>query len=124
MKELRRLSIIWGLLLFAVFSLLTFFALKWKFKTEGYFKLEDKLVNITKSYFETKYSYPKEGEEIIVSYKELKEKELLTELKKDEDECDGYVLVSNKGVIDYKGYIKCSNYTTKDFDKHEYDKSN
>lgn len=118
MKELRRISIIWGLLLFLIFSALTFFGLKWKKKTEPYLKLEETLVEKTKSYYETNHSYPNKDEEVKITYNELKEHDVYNELKNNEDECDGYVLVTNNGVINYKGFIKCNNYTSKNYDKH------
>ncbi len=118
MKELKRISIIWGLLLFAIFSLLTFFALKWKTKTNGYFELENKLVSNTKSYFESKYSYPNQGEKKIITFNELKENNIIDEIKYNDDNCDGYTLVTYDKVIDFKGFIKCNNYTTKDYEKY------
>ena len=118
MKELKRLSIIWGLLLFAIFSVLTFFALKWKSKTAGYFDLEEKLKSSTQSNYESKHTYPEKGQEVIVTFKELKEDNILEELKYNDDECDGYVLVTKNDVVEFKPFIKCNNYTTKDYDKH------
>ena len=118
MKDLKKISIIWGLLLFLIFSFLTFFALKWKAKTTPYFKLEEELVSKTKSYYEMNHSYPAEGNYVIIPYQELKENNMIGELKTNDDECDGYVRVEKNGVIEYKAYIKCNHYTTKDYDKY------
>lgn len=117
MKELKRISIIWGLLLFLIFSVLTFFGLQWKKKTEPYLKLENTLVEKTKSYYETNHSYPNRGEKVKITYNELKENNVYNELKMNDFECDGYVIVTNEGVINYKAYIKCQDYTSKDYDK-------
>lgn len=118
MKELRRISIIWGLLLLSIFLLLTFFALKWKFKNEPYFKLEELLVEKTKSYFEMNHTYPSKDNHVIIPISELKEYNMIDEAKVNDDNCDGYVRVYNEGVIKYTGYIKCNNYTSKDYDKY------
>ena len=118
MRDLKRISIIWGLLLFAIFAVLTFFALKWKFKNEPYFKLEELIVSKTKSSFEMNHSYPNRDNYVIVPASELKANGMIDELKVENDECDGYVKVYNNGVMEYTGYIKCNNYTSKDYDKY------
>ena len=118
MKELRRISIIWGLLLLAIFVTLTFFALKWKSKNEPYFNQEKILVSKTKSYYEINHSYPNKGDYVIITFEELKNNQMLDELKVNEDTCDGYVKVENNNVIEYTAYIKCNNYTSKDYEKY------
>ena len=118
MKELKRISIIWGLLLFVIFAALTFFALQWKSKNGPYFELEKTLISKTKSYYESEHSYPAKGQSVTITFQELKNSNLLEELKVNDDVCDGFVIVENNGVIDYKAYIKCNNYTTKDYDKN------
>lgn len=118
MKELRRISIIWGVLLLAIFVTLTFFALKWKSQNEPYFNLEKLIVSKTKSYYEMNHTYPNKGEYVIITFDELKANEILDELKVNDENCDGYVKVENKNVIEYTGYIKCSNYTSKDYEKY------
>ena len=115
MKEMRIISIVWGLLLVAVFSVLTFFALKWKNETEPYLNLEESLVSATKKYYESAYSYPNKGEQVTIKYSELKSENAIESLSYNGDECDGYVVVKNNGVIEYNGYIKCNNYTTKNY---------
>ena len=118
MKQLKVISIVWGMLLLSIFLVLTFFALKWKSQTTPYFELEKNLVNATKSYYESAYSYPEKGNIKKVTYDELKESEAIESLSVDDDECDGYVIVSHNNVIEYDAYLKCNNYTTKNYDKY------
>jgi len=118
MKQLKIISIVWGLLLLAIFSVLTYFALQWKAKIYPYLLKEDEIVEKTKSYYESNHSYPNKGEEVIITFDELKEHNVLEELKVNDDSCTGYVIVKNTGVIDYKGYIKCENYTSKDYEQN------
>ncbi len=118
MKQLKIISIVWGLLILAIFLVLTFFALKWKNETMPYFKLEDSLVSATKKYYESKYSYPNKDESKYVTYKELKENNVLESLNNGDDTCDGYVRVTLKGAVEYKAYIKCNKYKSKDYDKY------
>lgn len=119
MKELKRISIIWGLLLLLIFTTLTFFALKWKMKTKPYFDLEDLIVSKVKSYYEQDHMYPNKDDYVIINYSEIKDKTDIEELKVGDDTCDGYIKVENDGVIKYKGYIKCEHYTSKDYDKYK-----
>lgn len=119
MKELKRISIIWGLLLFVIFAALTFFALQWKAKTGPYFDLEKTMVSKTKSYYEMENSYPVKGEMKIIKFEDLKNANMMDELKVKDDNCEGFVKVENTGVIDYKAFIKCEGYTTKDYDKYK-----
>jgi len=118
MKELRRISIVWGLLLLAIFVALTFFALKWKSKNEPYFNLEKVMVAKTKSYYEINHQYPSKGNYVIIKYDELKANDMIDELKVNDDNCDGYVKVENTNVIEYNAFIKCGNYTTKNYEKY------
>ena len=119
MKELKRISIIWGLLLFLIFAALTFFALQWKAKTGPFFDLEKTMVSKTKSYYESQHSYPQKGQSVNITFEELKNANMLEELKVNAETCEGYVKVENNGVIEYTAYIKCNSYTTKDYDKYK-----
>ena len=118
MKQLRIISIVWGMCIFTLFAILTFFAFQWKNKVQPYTKLEEKLVSSTKKFYETKYSYPAAGQSIYIEYSELKDNNMIDELKKDDDECNGFVKVTMKNVVEYKAYIKCNNYSTRDYDKY------
>ncbi len=118
MKQLKTISIIWGISIFVLFAVLTFFAMRWKNNIQPYLKLEENLVTSTKKYYEQKYSYPAKGSSTYISYKELKENNMIDELKKGDDNCDGFVKVTMNNVVEYKAYIKCNNYTTKEYDKH------
>lgn len=108
----------WGLLLLVIFVALTFFALKWKAKNTPYFDLEKTMVSKTKSYYEMEHSYPTKGNSTKITFENLKKANMMEELKVGDDNCEGYVIVENTGVIEYHAYIKCNHYTTKDYDKH------
>ena len=116
MDELKKISIIWGLILLIIFSVLTFFGIKWKNKMKPYFDLESTLVEKTKSYYEQGHTYPTGDEIVKVTYAELKENNVYSDLKINDSECDGYVTVKSNGAIEYKGYIKCPDYTTKGYE--------
>ena len=115
MNNVKKMSIIWGIIMVIIFSILTFFGLKWKDKYKGYFDLEKELVNKTQSYFEINHSYPEGNNVVKITYDELKNNNVIDELKYQDDICKGYVEIKNKGIMEYKGYIKCNNYETKGY---------
>lgn len=117
MDKMQRISIVWGFLIILIFGILTCFALTWKSKNNGYKNLEKSLLNSVKGYYESKYQYPTGMEVVTVTFEELKNNNVLTELKYGNDYCDGYVNVSYDGVINYKAYIKCNNYTSKGYNE-------
>lgn len=118
LKQMKRVSIIWGIVLFLIVAGLTVVGFIYKNKSSDYKRIEDELVNVTEKYVEAKFLYPKEKESIRIRLNELQDNGYMEELKKDEDICDGYVLLTNNGFIyEYKGYIKCPKYTTKGYDE-------
>lgn len=115
MKRLKIVSVVWGILVVLLFSGLTTIGFIYKKKTAKYKKLEDRLVEVTKKYTATDFNFPKNGDEIIITYKELEERGLIKELKVDKQKCDGYVKLTFNGVTEYKGFIKCEKYKTHNF---------
>ena len=114
-KQLKKISIIWGLMLILVFGTMTTFSLMWKKKNQGYKNLEKELVTKVEGYFEQEHKYPTGIEVVTIDLKELQEHDIIQELKYNDDICNGYVDVSNDIVIKYKAYIKCNKYQTKGY---------
>lgn len=118
MKQMKRLSIVWGLLLVAIVALLTTFGILFTKKNKIYTDMEDQLVKGTKKYVERSFDYPKDNKELRIEYKVLKEAGLVSKLSVDKVECDGYSIVKKNGLVyEYKGYVKCPDYTTKNYKK-------
>ena len=111
-KQFKIISIIWGTILFLIFVLLTIISFMWKNDVKEYKGLENLLVEKTKEYFAKSDNYPKGIEVVTITLDDLKEKEVLTELKFKNDNCTGYVDVSIDGELIYKPYLKCKNYKT------------
>lgn len=117
-KSMERLSVVWGGFLVVLVVLLTAFGFLYKNKSSEYKKLEERLVDTAKKYVDAKFLYPDENKSVKINYSEMKDAGFGEELKKDNDVCDGYVLVQSNGtVFTYKGYVSCPNYTTKDYEK-------
>ena len=56
---------------------------------------------------------------VIVTSLELVELGYLDELKLEDDECSGYVIIRNEEVKEYEAYITCQAYTTKDYGENK-----
>lgn len=118
LKQMKKVSIVWGVVLFLMVVGLTAIGFVYKSKASDYKKIEEELVNITEKYVEAKFLYPDEKDSIRIRLSELQNDGYMEELKKDEDVCDGYVVLTHNGFIyEYKGYVKCPKYTTKGYDE-------
>lgn len=116
-KQMKKISIIWGTILVLIVIGLTAIGFLYKNKSGDYKKMEDRLVEVAKKYVDQKFLYPDLNKSVKVTYQEMKRENFISDLKKEEEECDGYVIVSNDGVHKYKGYVTCDKYTTKDYEK-------
>ncbi len=118
MYGMKKLTIVWGFVIVIMFGALTAFGFFYKNRTSPYKELEEKLVEAEKKYVSDNFLFPQDKNDLITLKDELVSKNYLDNLNLDGEECDGYVKVSDTGsTFKYKAYIKCSNYTTKDYEK-------
>ncbi len=118
LKQMKRISIIWGVLLLLIVIGLTIVGFVYKSKASSYKQLENDLVSVTEKYVEAKFLYPSENQSINIYLSELQEDGYIESLKKDNDECDGYVKLYHDGfAYQFKGYITCPKYTTQGYEK-------
>ena len=122
MNRMKKMSIIWGFIVILLFAGLATIGFTYKFKSKKYKDLEKKLVEITKKYTATDFKYPSDGKITVVTYEELKEKDLIDKLEVNKNKCDGYVEVSFDGVAKYKAFIDCGSYKTRNYDKNKIEK--
>ncbi len=114
MEKMRRLKIIWGLLLVVLVGALTIAGIIWKNNTGVYKRLEDKLSDGAAKYRDA--ATIGDNEKVKVTLEELQEAKVIEELKVNDDECDGYVEIYKKGLtFRYEPYIKCNKYVTKGY---------
>ena len=119
LKKMKMISYIWGTVLFLLVAGLTAIGFVYKDKIQKYEELENKLEDNIKAYVDEKFIYPEEGENIKITYLELKSNDAIDNLNINEEECDGYGIVSHDGnSFKYKTYIKCNDYKTKNYDKN------
>lgn len=117
MKRFRKFTIVWGIILVAIFILLTMYSFKLDKKIKKYHDLEEYFATSVAEYNNAKKDYPQTIEVINFSLSDAIEKGIVSELKIDNDICDGYVKIANDEVVTYTPYISCKNYTTKGYAK-------
>lgn len=124
MDKLKKVSVIWGIVAVLLFSFLTTMGFMYKNKTKKYKDLEKKLVEVTKSYTATDFNFPVNGKNIIITYNELHDNNMIDKLEVDSKKCDGYVKLTFDNVTEYKAYIKCDKYQTHGFEGKNLDSNN
>lgn len=122
MINLNRLKvawIFWGISLIFIIAGLIFFSTIQQKKYKPYKEIEKDIMNVSKKYIEINGWYPKKGDSDKILFSDLIDKGLIGEVVvlETEDKCDGYVLVKNTGVVEYKTYMKCKKYTTSGYEK-------
>ena len=118
MDKMKKLSIIWGMIIIGLFILLTLFGFLYKNKSNVYKDLEKKLVEAEKKYADKHFAYPDKGDILKTDAETLIEEAFLDNLELEGEECTGYAtVIHNSTVYEYKGYVKCNNYTTKGYEK-------
>lgn len=100
----------------AIVGLLTCFGVVLSKKNKPYKEKEEELAELSKMYLESSTWYPKQGKSIKIEIDELKDNKLVSEVIVEEDKCDGYIKVTNNGIIEYKTYLKCQNYETQGYE--------
>lgn len=124
MDKLKKVSVIWGIVAVLLFAFLTTMGFMYKNKTKKYKNLEKKLVEVTKSYTATDFNFPVNGKNIIITYNELHDNNMIDKLEVDSKKCDGYVKLTFDNVTEYKAYIKCDKYQTHGFEGKNLDSNN
>lgn len=119
LKRMKTISIIWGMFLVTLFIIVTIFAFKFKSNSKKYLELGEYFSSKAKEYVEDNNLYPEKDSTLKVNRNDLIENGYLEELIVDEDECDGYVIVSYKDNYEYKAYLKCNKYISSKYEKME-----
>lgn len=118
MNRMKKTTIIWGMVIIGLFILLTLFGFLYKNKANVYKELENKLVEAEKKYADAHFAYPEKGKVLKTDATTLIKENFLDDLNLENEECTGYAIVThNSTVYEYKGYVKCNNYTTKGYEK-------
>lgn len=122
MNRLRRMkiiSIIWGMFLVTLFIVITAFALKFKNNSKKYLELANEFSKKAQKYVEDNNLYPEKDSILKISRNDLINNNYLEKLEIDDDKCDGFVIVNNKEIYEYKAYLKCDKYISAKYEKME-----
>lgn len=117
MKKMKIISIVWGIVAILLFAALTTVGFVYKNKVAKYKDLEEKIEKAAQSYTSNDFNFPLNSEEIIITGEELIDSDSIDEISVDGNKCDAYVILTFKNVTNYKGYVKCQKYETKNFNK-------
>ena len=116
---MKKILYVWIALAIILVGGLTFIGVKVKSQNAPYTEMEKELVFEAQSYM-GQFISEMPASQTTISYKKLLDNGLI---KENEHNCDGYVFIKKKlATFDYKGYIKCDKYTTKDFDESKVEK--
>ncbi len=117
MKDFRRFTISWGVILILIFIVFTAYSFKLDKKIDEYRTLENNFASKVAEYNDANKIYPSSIEVMTVTASDAVEKGIIADLQISNDVCDGYVSISNDDIVVYTPYISCKHYTTKGYDK-------
>jgi len=120
---MNKLTIVWIILIALLITTLGFIGISVSIKTKPYKALEGDIVESMKVYYGQDTNLkklPTKGKTHKVTLEELKTFGLSINNNINEDICDGYGIVIGESVShSYKAYIKCKNYTTKNYENNK-----
>ncbi len=107
LKQMRRISVVWGIIMFLLVVGVTIIGIIYKNETKEYKKFETELLEKAENYLI--------GNDLNkVSISELKEQNIIETSIVNEKECEGYILKKDE---EYKAYVKCGKYKTKGYEE-------
>jgi hypothetical protein len=114
---MRKLMIPWIFIMIMLVGGLTFIGFYQASRYGAYRDLERRLENAARSYLgQFPDRHPNTSKVITSNY--LMNEDFLDNLKIEDNQCTGYVIVTRRGrFYNYGAYIKCDNYTTRGFDE-------
>ena len=114
---MKKILVIMGFVVVVLVGGLTFLGFRIKNQNEPYKKLENELEKQAIALIGEKPNYLPNGGKLTLA--DLTNNNYEVNMNVNGDVCsDGYIIVSkNMGFLDYKGYIKCNNYTTHGYKK-------
>jgi len=118
LKRFRAFAITWGVILVAIFCLFTIFSINVSKRLNEYHSLENYFAEKVSEYNSENNIYPETIEVLSVNLEDAIAKGIISELRVNDDTCDGYVNISNDFVVTYTPYIKCKNYVTEGYDEN------
>lgn len=119
MKKTKILFAIWAIIVVIIIALLTVLGFMLDSRYKKYQTLEEKLETSARKYAQDNVLLCEDAGEYIVLSSELMKAGYLDNLEIDDNACTGYVVIKNDGVYQYKAYISCRQYTTKNYENQK-----
>ena len=111
--DMKKISIAWGIVVVLICITLLYIGNGVKQERIEYEGLESDLKDAAIGYMLKKDISLGEGEMKKITFKELNEEKLISELNTKNDKCDGYVIVlKNNNKVEYTPYLECKIYST------------
>ena len=117
MKQMQKISLIWGSILVGLLVLLTIIGFLIKDKNLKYQKLEQEISDATAKYVEAYKGYPKGDEKLKITLDDLLDKDIISKDELTKNNCtNAYTLVYLKNMVyHYDTYLKCTEYETENY---------
>ena len=115
---MKKMLTIWIIIAILLVSVLTYMGVNMKNKNGDYYNLEKKLTSAAKVYYG---QYPNQlpASELVITSTKLLKENFLEDLNNGIEVCNGYVVVKKSAMsYNYKSYIKCDIYSTKNYDSN------
>lgn len=113
---MKKMYLAWILIIGGLLLSLIFIGLNINRESKEYRALENDMIEAAQKYILDNYIELSSGESIKLQDDILLRSNVLSSMKAKDEECTGYVKVKNTGSeLESKAYIKCKNYTTKDY---------
>ena len=113
---MKKMYAAWIFIIGGLLLSLIFIGLNIKQENKQYKALENDMIEAAQKYIIDNYVELSNGESIKLQDDILLRSNVLSSMKAKDDECTGYVKVkSNGSELESHAYIKCKNYTTKDY---------
>ena len=117
---MRKLTVLWIILIILLLTTLSIIGINVSKRTKPYKALESDIVESMKMYYGQDTNLkklPSKGKTHKVTLDELKSFGITINNKIENDICEGYGIVTGENIShSYKAYIKCNNYTTKNYE--------
>lgn len=113
---MKKIYILWGFIIVLLLSVVTYLGFNIVNKNKEYKTLEDNMEQVVSKYLGQYINeYPSSGSK-RVNITDVINNGYEIDMNVNDDDCDGYVVVKKVSIAyEYDGYIKCNNYTTKDY---------
>ena len=116
MQRMKVMTIVWGIMIFAITGTLTFIGITYNKKLSDYQSYEKDIAKYSAIYVADKDLFQDDEKEIKINIKDLYKAKYLDRLSVNGNKCKGYVIVTKEETeYNYEVFIDCGKYQTEGF---------